>query len=283
MASTNLKRQWWHAYRCTPGIVSPYGFFGRHPVRAANEQVVEAWYALEQAHLGMGYVPTKGAPTGTRRNCPAGILGRPCKPNGQDCSLHNYCIAIDVEYSLNRKGPHYPKNHTRQDVFTRDRHLHTYTLEQILRIEGVLTLTGTPLFRWLGWIGDYMHWEIDVPPEEVSVDWRTVPSGTPPAPPDGGGGGKTMTDQKLPLLRHGDGLKSKTYGDRTHLRVEVAMLQAALRAKGFVEAGTSHDQVCGVDGSFWDGTLQVVKSFQASKGLVVDGVVGSKTWQALMS
>lgn len=36
-----------------------------------------------------------------------------------------------------------------------------------------------------------------------------------------------------------------------------------------------------VDGEFGDKTLQAVKNYQKSKGLVVDGVVGSKTFKAL--
>jgi peptidoglycan hydrolase-like protein with peptidoglycan-binding domain len=37
----------------------------------------------------------------------------------------------------------------------------------------------------------------------------------------------------------------------------------------------------GIDGSFGAVTDQVVRDFQASAGLVVDGVVGSATWSAL--
>lgn len=266
-------------YRCTPGITSPYGFFGRHPVRAANEAVVEAWYALEQAHLGAGYRPTPGAVTGTKRNCPAGIGGKKCAENGANCSLHNYCIAIDVEYSRNKLAPTYPARHTPHDVFIRDRRLHVYTPEQVQIIESVKNLHGEPLFKWLGWIGDYMHWEIDVKPERVSVDWSTVPDGVPPEK----GKEKDMSDMRLPVLRYGDGLKSHAYGDRTFLKVEVAMLQAAMRQHGYSEQGTSHDLVCNVDGSFWDGTLSVVKRFQAAKNLTVDGIVGEKTWGALLA
>lgn len=36
-----------------------------------------------------------------------------------------------------------------------------------------------------------------------------------------------------------------------------------------------------VDGIFWDKTEKAVKDFQASKGLIVDGIVGEKTWAAL--
>lgn len=39
---------------------------------------------------------------------------------------------------------------------------------------------------------------------------------------------------------------------------------------------------CGADGEFGSGTLDAVKSFQKAKGLSVDGIVGSKTWSALI-
>jgi len=38
----------------------------------------------------------------------------------------------------------------------------------------------------------------------------------------------------------------------------------------------------GVDGDFGAETLKAVKSFQKKKGLVVDGIVGPKTWKALI-
>lgn len=275
MAATTLKRQWWQMYRCTPGMLSPHGFFGRDPIRAANQDVVEAWRALELAHIGSGYKPSVGGYIGTRRNCPAGIGGRTCEESGRNCSLHNYCIAIDVEYNYNKLGPYYPKRHTPGDVFVRDRHLHKYTPDQIAVIENVKTLSGMPVFRWLGWIGDYMHWEIDVPPEDLSIDWSTVPTGIPVPPPP-----KEEVIFVFPTLRKGDGLVSRDFGDRTHLMQEVAAVQAALRIEGFTD-DNSHDSNCAVDGRFWTGTEAAVRAFQAARGLTADGIVGSNTYAAL--
>lgn len=41
--------------------------------------------------------------------------------------------------------------------------------------------------------------------------------------------------------------------------------------------------VAGADGDFGNGTLAAVKEYQKKKGLVVDGVVGAKTWGALLN
>lgn len=56
--------------------------------------------------------------------------------------------------------------------------------------------------------------------------------------------------------------------------VSVKLLQRQLNAKGFHLV---------VDGQFGVGTEQAVEQFQASQGLTVDGVVGSVTWNLLMS
>lgn len=71
----------------------------------------------------------------------------------------------------------------------------------------------------------------------------------------------------LDTLRKGDkGLK----GD------EVAYLQKLLMVHG--EALPKY----GADGDFGNETLKAVKSFQKKHGLVVDGIVGPKTWKALI-
>ena len=55
---------------------------------------------------------------------------------------------------------------------------------------------------------------------------------------------------------------------------EVKTVQRLLNAMGYD---------CGeVDGSFGAKTLSAVKDFQKAKGLSVDGIVGAKTWAALL-
>ena len=54
----------------------------------------------------------------------------------------------------------------------------------------------------------------------------------------------------------------------------VYILQGALNSKGYV---------CGIDGVFGANTYKQVISFQHNKSLVVDGIVGAKTWNILFN
>ena len=73
-----------------------------------------------------------------------------------------------------------------------------------------------------------------------------------------------IQDQPIhPTLRKGDVGES------------VRQMQALLIAAGF-PCGNA-----GADGIFGQGTLAAVKSFQQSRGLIVDGIVGPATWAAL--
>ncbi len=173
MAFTTKVRFWWEVYRCSPGTKRPEGFFGRHPT---YEQYVahDAVSALEQGHLGAGYVPENDGYIGSKRWCPHGIAGATCQPSGSGCSIHNYVVAYDIEYNYNK--------HIRARTYPEDfaewwfPAVCKYTVTQVRAIEGIRNLDGEQLWKWLGWsIGDFMHWQINVPPERCEVDWNTVP------------------------------------------------------------------------------------------------------------
>jgi hypothetical protein len=76
-----------------------------------------------------------------------------------------------------------------------------------------------------------------------------------------GGTGGGSTETALPVLRSGSSGSA------------VRTLQYALRAAGY---GLT------ADGAFGSGTESAVRSFQSSRGLTVDGVVGDNTWYAVL-
>jgi D-alanyl-D-alanine carboxypeptidase (penicillin-binding protein 5/6) len=84
-------------------------------------------------------------------------------------------------------------------------------------------------------------------------------------------------DVRQVVRRRLDGLKktimlnNKLWSDRTDRRT----IQANLRKAGF--------EVGPLDGVFGIKTISAIRAFQSSVGLLVDGVVGKKTWRALTS
>lgn len=177
MATTRTLRRWWSLYRCSPGIKTEAGFFGRTPVWCQNRDHPKA---LEQAHLAAGYVPTPGGYIGSKRRCPKGIGGKKCESSGKNCSLHNYCIAWDVEYNYN---PHFRRRLTKRALWKLYRAGKTkYNPDIVASILKVKNTHGETLFRYLGYaIGDTMHWQLNVPPSRQTVDWTTVGDGVPPS------------------------------------------------------------------------------------------------------
>jgi len=74
----------------------------------------------------------------------------------------------------------------------------------------------------------------------------------------------------LPILKRGSGM-----GDLKRYKPWVQSMQQLLIAKHY-SCGSAGD-----DGEFGGGTLTAVKNFQTENNLVVDGVVGVKTWDKL--
>jgi peptidoglycan hydrolase-like protein with peptidoglycan-binding domain len=74
-----------------------------------------------------------------------------------------------------------------------------------------------------------------------------------------------------------DGLSFASYATQQSgsTGAQVTAVQKLLTAQGF-DAGA-------VDGSFGPATLAAVKKFQTARGLRADGIVGTRTWTALLS
>ena len=165
---------------------------------------------------------------------------------GTKPSLHSYGIAADINPSRNPYG--------RELVTDMPRAM-------VEEIEALRTNNGKPVFRWGGdWDGDgqqddnpydAMHFEIACTTADLKtgIDADGIP-GTSPQPV------RVDVKTSLPLLEIG------AKGDA------VKQLQGLVGAK--------------VDGGFGPATDAAVKATQKALGLTADGVVGAKTWAALL-
>jgi GH25 family lysozyme M1 (1,4-beta-N-acetylmuramidase) len=150
------------------------------------------------------------------------------------------------------------------------------------------------------------------------ADLRTFALGdyTPPPPPGGGWptvqqgqSGRQVTTVQYLLNAHGSALTADgQFGAGTRSAVVSFQSSKGLTADGIVGANTwqvliitvregstgpavqavqaelnAHGSTLTVDGQFGAGTQSAVVSFQSSKGLTADGIVGPSTWQALVS
>lgn len=163
--------------------------------------------------------------------------------NGSGYSLHAYGIAVDINARTNPYGP---------------RLVTDMPFAMVAAVKAIRTKKGIPVFRWGG---DYrtnkdaMHYELVVSPEEMraGIDWSTA-SIEPPNPAD---------PRTWPTLRRGDKGPS------------IRKLKELLSEAGYddVEGGNS----------FGARTREAVRSYQQTRKLEVDGIVGLQTWTALLN
>lgn len=174
-------RSWWADYRCLntqPSKQATIAVLGRNAGYCADA-AHEAFTALDRTLEAHGYGPAETA--WIPRNCPAGIGGRTCQPDGTNCSVHNYGLGIDVDpYGLG--NPYFRDRTTGKGIpFSAGRWTFAdikLTRAQVEAVEAIRNTHGEQMFRWLGWaIGDTMHFEMQVPPSRTAIDWDTVPEG----------------------------------------------------------------------------------------------------------
>ncbi len=180
MASTNAKRRWWADRRCDTTGLASISFLSRgEPDTVAKvlvqPEVVEIWEAVETVLRNTEY--GEADVVGSIRHCPFGIGGKRCEPSGKNCSLHNYCLALDID-PWGAGNPHF-KRPWPMWSWSKVK----FTKAQVRAVEAIRMLDKSKPLRWLGWaIGDTMHWEIDIPPASAmsGVDWSTVEGFAPP-------------------------------------------------------------------------------------------------------
>jgi hypothetical protein len=132
---------------------------------------VTAWAALEETLNEAGYGKPKSA--WIDRPCSRGInQGKPCQQSGENCSLHNYGLAIDIDPN---KNPYFQGRKWGVDKDFSDIKL---TRAQVDAVEGLKTVSGVQVFKWLGWsIADTMHFEITCRPEDLATGIPGVEAG----------------------------------------------------------------------------------------------------------
>lgn len=161
VATLKEVRGFWAHFRCihTSGQTLGDARMWGHVRGPTPPECVDAWAALEKTLTAHGY----GTPAvvSFQRRCPTGIAGQPCQGSGEDCSLHNYGLAVDIDPL---KNPHFHRAFGDDWDFSNIR----LTRPQVEAVEALETASGARIFRWLGWTeGDTMHFEINCPPVDM--------------------------------------------------------------------------------------------------------------------
>jgi len=180
---TSQVRTAWADRRCKTTGLASISFLGRgQPHTTAKvwtqPECVPGWAAAELVLYALDYGDAEIV--GSIRYCPAGIGGKKCEADGRNCSLHNYCLAFDVDPYA--KGNGYIRSKVTEENFDEDWFpaVCKFTLEQVQAVEAIKTNNGAQIFRWLGWaIGDFMHWQINCTRADLAtgIDLSTVYTG----------------------------------------------------------------------------------------------------------
>lgn len=148
---------------------------GRSPVRV-QEELVDVFTAFDQVLKVTGY------------ENPCDYIGsyfyrtigkKPIDDPNATWSTHAYGTAIDHDYGYATADREVDKNpYIRRPIVPGDDGfgVEWQILEhQVRAIEAIKNHRGDSILLWLGWgIGDTMHWQVNVRPENTAVDWSTV-------------------------------------------------------------------------------------------------------------
>lgn len=164
MATSSQLRAWWAQDLCKSGSMQTVTILGRKtPV---NRRTTEAWDALSRVLEAKGYVGMNvdGYITGSS------VWNYNCRKIGGSSaySLHAYGLATDIDPKVNPfvgGGTQWSKT--------------AFTKSMVDAGLAIKTKNGKQVFTWGGYWSskqDYMHWQIDVQPNDLAtgIDWDTV-------------------------------------------------------------------------------------------------------------
>lgn len=260
LSTTQRRRDAWAAAgyvgKCRGGVWANPTFYGK-TIGGVPVILVDAYQALELTLMFHGYVAQSRWAYNFRK-----ITGgsRPCTCSDYSgCSLHGFGIAIDIDPADNPYS---------SAAFSWSRTKFTPT--QIAAVEAIRNTKGEQVWQWGGrWstVRDYMHFEVQVDPGSVAIDWSTVQGHS------GGGGGGIGDDDMY-------GLDIGVMGAPVVRGPKVAALQVYLTRVGF--------DTKGVDGIAGDNTRRALNSWKSAMAITPalsagEGKIGEWEYGAMLS
>ncbi len=250
--STGDLRKMWADWLCHkgPGSFSNPSFFGK-TIGGVPTPAIDAYKALEMALESAGYKPSSS----WSYNC-RNIAGT------NNYSLHSFGIAIDIDPSAN-------------PFSTGDPYSGKIKASHVEAVLAIKNTRGRSVWAWGGnWTKrDRMHFQIDLSPTDVAIDWSTVP---------GGAGTKSSTSTATSS-------SAGATGGSTPAKTAVTLGEGALLTRG--SKGTAVERIQhylltwnpkalpehGADGGYGSETIEWVKKYQEAMGLPATGNVDGLT------
>jgi peptidoglycan hydrolase-like protein with peptidoglycan-binding domain len=224
------------------GSFADPAIFGKK-IGGVPSPAVDAYYALEAALRSAGYAPRSVWAYNCRSIASSG------KP-----SLHSAGIAVDIDPKENPFTPG-------------DKHGGKLKPNHVAAVLAIKNTKGTRVWAWGGdWSKpDRMHFQLDVGPTELDINWSTVPGGRPSSAGKAGATAaasavSTPTDEEEQVLTKGAGGEAVTHFQKLLLAWDPKSLPKY-----------------GADGDYGTETINAVKAFQTAMGLEPTGNIDGVT------
>lgn len=248
----DLRRLWadWLCHKGSGTFTDP-SFFGKS-IGGVAAPATDAFAALEKALRSSGYQPSSS----WAYNC-RNIAGT------DNYSLHSFGIAIDIDPTAN-------------PFTTGDPYSGKIKEPHVAAALAIKNVQGRSVWAWGGnWTKrDRMHFQIDVGPTSMEIDWSTVPGGGTSSSAAGVAPAKTTTTSPATTIT----LQEETVLQRGVKGSAVERFQQYLLVWN-PEALPEH----GADGGYGSETVEWVKKYQEAMGLPATGNIDGVTAAMLVT